>query len=298
MAKDMADEPEIETDIAPTDEGEAQELSEIEQLASELGWKPEAQWKGDKTNWTDAKTFMRQTAARAESAKKEAKDAHKNVDAIVARRVEALERTMKATRDREMNATRQAYNAEIRKAIADGDARYEADLRRQLGAVEQEYEELDEVPLTPEALKAAEDEWVENFPVAYPQLQKVFWNEHAWVLDDDADVKDFALVEAEITRQLNLGKSPDEALEAAGRILRKAFPDQYEADDDPPPRRTARDEPRVPVLASGKRSGGRTLASRLPPEARTQAAKDIKAGLYGSHEEWAEEFVKAGGELR
>jgi len=297
MARDMAEPEEIEDDLPPADEGEVIELSEIEQLASELGWKPEAQWKGDKTNWTDAKTFMRQTAARAESAKKEAKDAHKNVDAIVAKRVEALEKTMRATRERELGQIRQNYNTEIRRAIADGDARYEADLRRELGKVEQEYEELEQIELTPEQLKAAEDEWVENFPINFPQLQKPFWNEHAWVLDDETDVKDFALIEAEITRQINLGKPLDEALDIAGRMLMKAFPDKYEIDDDPPPRRQ-RDEPRVPVLASGKRSGGRSLASRLPPEVRKVAEKEIKAGLFGSYEEYAEEYQKAGGELR
>ena len=86
-------------------------------------------------------------------------------------------------------------------------------------------------------------------------------------------------------------------LDAAETIITKAFPDRYEDDEPEPTPRTRKDEPRVPVLASGKRGASRTLASRLPPEARAQAGKDIKAGLFGSYEEWAEIYQEAGGQL-
>jgi hypothetical protein len=300
MAKEaQVDELEPDAVLVADDQDEegATELTEVEKIAAELGWKPEAQWKGDKTNWTDAAQFLRQTAAKADAAKKELKDVRKDVDAQVSKRVEALEKTIRATRDRELKQVTTQYNEAIRNAIADKDLALEADLRRELAQVTGEYEDLNKVELTPEELKRAEDEFVENFPVSYPKLQKPFWEKHAWLLDDEAEIEDFAMVEAEITRQMQNGKSLAEALDAAETIISKAFPDRYDDDEPEPKPRARREEPRVPVLASGKRGATRTLASRLPPEARKQAEKEIKAGLFGSYEEFAEVYQEAGGQL-
>lgn len=282
-------------DEAPEAE-EAVELSEIEQLASELGWKPESHWKGDKTNWTDAATFIRQTKAKAEATRKELIDTKKTIDETVVKRVETMERMVRAKHERELAAERSRYTAAIRKAVAQGDDQLEDALRAELEEIEDEYKALDQVELTPEQLKKAEDEWVENFPITYPKVQKPFWEDHAWLLDDEADIEDFALVEAEITRLMMNGRSLPEALEAADKLIRKTFPDQY-AGDPEPDERPAKDGPRVPVLASARRGTGKSLASRLPPEARAQAAKDIKQGLFGSYEEWAEIYQESGGNL-
>lgn len=288
--------------VADGDEGafeEASTLSGVEQLAAELGWKPESEWKGDKTNWTDAATFLKATAAKAESTRKELREAQKSVDAQVQRRVDALEKTLRRSQERELASIRSKYNAAIRNAVKEGDEDLENELRKELEDVEGEYEDLNEVPLTPEQVEKAENEFVESFPVLHPKLQKPFWQEHAWILDDDADIEDFAMIEAEITRLVVDGGKPlHEALDSAGEILMRAFPDRYEVDEEeaePTPKRRA--APRTPVIASAGRKAGRSMASRLPPEARKIAKKEIEAGNFGSYEEWTEVYVESGGEL-
>ncbi len=278
---------------------EAVELSEVEQLASELGWKPRTAWKtkpGQEDTWTDAATFIRQTKAKAEAARKELIDTKKSVDDAVVKRVEAMERMVRTKHERELASVRAEYTNLIRQAVAKGDERAEDALRAELEGIEKEYEDLTQVELTPEQLKKAEDEWVENFPISYPKVQKPFWEEHAWLLDDEADIEDFGLVEAEITRMMQNGRSLPEALEAADKLIRKTFAERYEEETEPV-RRAEKDGPRVPVLGSARRGAAKTLASRLPPEARAQAAKDIKQGLFGSYEEWAEVYQESGGEL-
>lgn len=291
----------IDDDIVVDEEGgeaEEVELSEVEQLAAELGWKPESEWKGDKTNWTDAASFLKATAAKAESTRKELRETQKSVDAQVQKRVDALERTLQRSQERELASIRSKYNAAIRDAVKKGDDALEDELRKELKDVEGEYEDLKEVTLTPEQVEKAEAEFVESFPVLHPKLQKPFWQEHAWILDDEADIEDFAMIEAEITRLVVEGGKPlHEALDSAGEILQRAFPDRYEADEEVEPAPKKRTQPRTPVIASAGRKAGRSLASRLPPEARKIAKKEIDAGNFGSYEEWTEVFVESGGEL-
>jgi hypothetical protein len=282
------------------DAEEAVELSEVEQLAAELGWKPRAAWKtkpGEEDTWTDAATFIRHTKAKADATRKELIDTKKTVDEVVVKRVEAMERTMRKARERELAGVRAEYTTLIRQAVAKGDDRAEDALRAELEGIENEYKELEEVQLTPEQLKKAEDEFVDNFQVGYPKVQKPFWEEHAWILDDEADIEDFGLVEAEITRMMQNGRSLPEALEAADKLIRKTFADRYEAEAEPVAKRAEKDGPRVPVLASARRGAAKSLASRLPPEARAQAKKEIERGLFGSYEEWAEVYQESGGEL-
>lgn len=294
----MAD-TETETADAPEAE-EAVELNEVEQLAAEMGWKPRGQWKvkpGAEDTWTDAATYIRQTKAKGEAARKEALDIKKSVEETVAKRVEAVEKMMRKARERELANVRTEYTTLIRRAVAQGDDRTEDALRDELKTIEGEYEDLSKVELTPEQLKKAEDEWVEQFSPGYPKVQKPFWEEHAWLLDEESDIDDFGLVEAEITRLMMNGRSLPEALEAADKLVRKTFADRYADDEPEEDRKPAKTGARVPVLASARRGAAKSLAARLPPEARTQAAKEIKAGLFGSYEEYAEEYVKAGGQL-
>jgi hypothetical protein len=145
------------------DDDGAPELTEVEKLASELGWKPRAAWKtkpGEEDTWTDAATFIRHTKAKADATRKELIDTKKDVDAQVSKRVEALEKTIRATRDRELKQVTTQYNEAIRNAIADKDLELETELRRELEKVTGEYEDLNKVELTPEELTRAEDEFV------------------------------------------------------------------------------------------------------------------------------------------
>lgn len=55
----MSEELDIEQEVNDVDDV-VPELSPIEEKASERGWAPESEWKGDPDEWVDAKTFVRQ----------------------------------------------------------------------------------------------------------------------------------------------------------------------------------------------------------------------------------------------
>lgn len=284
------------------DDDQPVELTEVEKIASEAGWKPETEWKGDKTNWTDAATFLRSLPKKLEDRGKQLSRQEKSFDA----RVKALEKTTEIARERERAQIKDYYEDLIRQAIKEGDEESEKELRELQEKAEEEFENAKPVVLTPEQVEAEHQRFVDEFPVAMPKVQQPFWNEHAWLLDEDADIEDFDMVESVITGAMDSGKSLPEALEAAEAFLHKTFSDQYDEiveqedeEDEPKPAKKARNgrSGRVPVLAGVNRTAGRTKASRLPPEARSAAKRLIDEGLFGSYEEYAEIYEAEGGEL-
>lgn len=267
----------------------APKASEVETLARELGWKPESEWKGKppEGGFASAEDYIRSQRDHAKNVEKELKKLRSETD----KRIKRMEDLSVKQRDKEIQAIHEEYDWWIREAIKKGDdSREKALIRERDGKVKEaeavgEDEDETEKDLT-------EDEWIENFQPAYPQLQKRFYQDgHSWILDDDADpdamrtVLDF----------VDSGVPFAEALEKADRALRKAYPEHYE-DDEVEDEPEEKPKKRVPVLASGAKAGGSgvSAASRLTPAQRVIGARFVKDGLFASLEEYAEERQKAG----
>lgn len=263
--------------------------SEVEALARELGWKPESEWKGKppEKGFASAEDYIRSQRDHAKNVEKELKKLRSETD----KRIKRMEDLSAKQRDKEIAAIHEEYDWWIREAIKKGDDSREKALIRERDGKVKEAEAVGEDEAE-EAADLTEDEWVENFQPAYPQLQKRFYEDgHSWILDDDADpdamrtVLDF----------VDSGVPFAEALEKADRALRKAYPEHYEADDvdDEPEEKPKK---RVPVLASGAKAGGSgvSAASRLTPAQRAIGSRFVKDGLFASLEEYAEERLKAG----
>lgn len=253
------------------DPGEGDEPTEIERIAMEGGWKPKDQWKGP--GWKPAEEFLRHTAKAAKDSRREARD--------LTERLGALEATSRVTLDRQADAIRAEAKRLKDAAIAKGGK--------------------DAIAEVEEIEKIAADELAKLETDAKPQkltaLDRRAFADHAWMYDDesfsDPDLKADADDAIEtytdtFNRVLKTTGDPAEAHERAGKAVRKAHPDRYEADEEKPEKKPGR---RAPDLARGNtssREGGRNLTAKLGAPEMAAARDAVKRGIYGSVEEWAE----------
>src|SRR5262245_29193423 len=105
---------------------EAPEPSELEQHAMDMGWKPETEWKGDKSGWTPADQYIRATFKKQQEGVQKIRETSRFAraaqrDADDARhRLERLERTTNEI----MSIQEQRHRAELEQHFED--AKYKA----------------------------------------------------------------------------------------------------------------------------------------------------------------------------
>jgi hypothetical protein len=117
----MADEPDAlegaEAEAARAEAGgtgdQPQQPKTVEELASDLGWKPKDQWQGDETLWQPAETFLRAPVERKYDSKRELKGLRDQLDRVTRTSSQILADKL-AEKDAQL-ALQQA------KAVEDGD---------------------------------------------------------------------------------------------------------------------------------------------------------------------------------
>lgn len=276
--------------VAATDEAPAPapKADDLETIAREVGWKPEAEWKGEppEGGFLSPAEFIRHQKAKRDVLAKEISALRRDTE----KRIKRMEEKTAKQREKEIEALHDEYNFLIRKAIREGDEDQEIALIKEREAKVKEAEAIgDEEPED----ELTEDKWIEQFQPSFPEVQKRFYSEgHAWILEDDADPDAMRLM----LDFVDSGVPFAEALEKTDRALRKSYPERYEDDmdeheeDEKPARR------RVPVLASGGRGagGGVSAASRLTPAQRQIGQRFVDQKLFANLEEYAEERLKLG----
>ena len=315
----MSEENEPAEALDEKDVAEAPEVSDsdedvgLEDLALEAGWTPKDQWKGDPGKWVSAAEHLRRTAKSAKNLAKKLTAAEQKIEAKEAefdKRIARLEMTNSAVRKREIDQVKSYYEQQIEEAIHSQDP---AQIKRALAERDQAVTELEQG----EKPTLSDDEYVKAFEPTQATVQKPFWRDNAWILEDGPEADEaFADVEEMITDQIfavTEGKRQPtpremrEALEEAEKYLSRAYRDKYrtqteEAEDEeeepapkPAPRLTPR--PRVPVIGSASRGGNtRNLSGRLPPEAIKAADEYIKQGLFSDRDEYARIYLSELGE--
>lgn len=277
---------------AGAEQAPAPKAEDLETIAREVGWKPEAEWKGEppEGGFLSPADFIRNQKSKRDSLAKEISKVRNETEKRIKRIEERSAKNQEKAVAKAVEEIHGEYNFLIRQAIRNGDDEREEALRAEMDEKVKEVKDAsDEEPEQED--EQTEEKWIEQFQPSYPSLQKTFYNQgHAWILEDDADPDAMRVV----LDFVDSGVPFAEALEKADRALRKAYPDQYEAEDeDDPPARNGR---RVPVLAPGSRGGGGQVswASRLSQTQRAIAQKCVSDGLFGSIEEWAQ--VRLAGE--
>lgn len=239
-----------------------------EKEASEIGWVPEAEFKGDKEKWKPAQKFVEDgerilPILRANERK--LRDELAAERKSFAERLERMEKVNRSTFD----AEKRRYETEITRLK-----------REQRVAVESgDLERFDQIELEKGTLRAPE-------PVEEPKLdpEAIFKKDNAWYGEDE----DLTAYANGISQEY-LRKHPDSRIEdnlkyTADRV-KAAFPGKF---------KTPAANGHAAVDGGGDfPSPGRSdpLAS-LPAEAREQARKDMKAfpKIYPTAESWKKAY--------
>lgn len=250
--------------LAPVeDQADLPELSEVEQIAAELGWKPETDWKGDKAEWRPAADFMRSKAEVGRSLKKVVRGLEKQVDGI--------SRASAAMTDRAITDARKQWEAEHDRAVDEGDKDAAKVAVRELAKLEQQTP-----PEPPEARDFAE--------------------RHASWYKKDAEATGYAVNRAQY--YADQGLSPARQLAAVEKDMRQLFPDLF---DEPEAKAPAKTPPSVGTPQRTARPTAREKGyATLPPEARK--ACDAYVGRNGTRfanmnatqvrDQWAKDFYE------
>lgn len=122
--------PEPKAEEAPQQEAASDDSSptpsDIEALAREMGWAPKDEWRGDETDWKDAKAFVKHTVDVNRTLSKDVRE--------LRAQTERMAKTSAKIMERELAKQRASIEARFENAVADGDVKAarkaQDDLRR------------------------------------------------------------------------------------------------------------------------------------------------------------------------
>lgn len=269
MAEALTDAPDgADEEIGTPGEGqdsedqEQQESEDIQALASEMGWKPKSEWKGDASTWAPARDYLKTAVHANKSLKGDVKKLTQTVERISAT-------TAKMT-DRAIADARTKWEAELERAIDDGD-------KDAVKAANRELDKLDQQP-APDVAPEAQD----------------FAQKHASWFNKDREATTYAIKRAD--HYAKEGLSPARQLARVEKDMRETFPELFPEEPAKPqqkappalgaPQRTARPttrekgyatlplEARKACDAYVERNGNR-FANMKPDDVRAQWAKDF-----------------------
>lgn len=170
--------------------GDEVELSPIEQLALEAGWKPKTEWKGDTTEYREADDFLKHHVKRSKESSSDAKKLKDQMDRMV--------RTNEKLLARALDEQREELEERHRLAVEAKDHKLARNLSREI-------DELDE-PSTGD-------------PAAEFKSRNASW----FGKDEDATAYAYGVCQ----REANKGKTSAEQLEIAEEAVKRKYPELF-----------------------------------------------------------------------
>lgn len=266
----MADEDVIENeDQADEQEGgdDPPELSEVEQIAQEMGWSPEDEWRGDPEKWVDAKTFLRtgQTIHKKTLERQDAQIAEMRqvIDGFAGQ----YQRGQKAAYERAIADLK----AQQRAAVAEGDTEAFDRIQPQIDALGEEIAASSK----PNGAEKPNPDNDPNFIAFHAQ--------NTWYGEDIEMTAYAEQIAPIVARKTGYGPSFYETIAAE---TKKKFADRF---------RNARRERPASVEGAGAGAGNRRSGKKgyqdLPPEAKAACDRYVKQGVltqeqYVADYEW------------
>lgn len=162
--------------------------SDVEDLAREMGWAPQDQWRGNPEQWKDAKTFLKSTVEINRTLSKDVRGLRDTVD--------RLSRTSAVIADRAIADQRASLEQQFRDAVANGDEQGAFEASQALQRVE-----------APQQTDHLAD----------------FRQRNPW-FDKDPEARAMCMAIGEV----NKGKSPEEIFSLAEEAVRKRFPEHFQ----------------------------------------------------------------------
>jgi chemotaxis regulatin CheY-phosphate phosphatase CheZ len=259
----MADEAQVEdqelqaVDTAEPENAPADPPSEIEELAREMGWRPQDEFAGDADKWVDAKSFVRNTRDINRNLSRDLRDLKKQMDGIGRATSQMTERAVAAERER--------LEALHDQAVEDGD---KAAAKRAVDAINK--------------LPTAQAE--------VPSETQAFVEKHSAWFNKDQEATAYAVQRA--GKYADEGLSPARQLAAVEKDMRKHFPDLFK-DDEAPARK---DPPKLATPTGRSNTTPREKGyATLPSEARKAcdewvAAQKEQGHAWATKEAWATSY--------
>lgn len=262
---------EAEPEAAEAEGGEQQQeaepasLSDTEQLATELGWAPKDDWRGDPDKWVDAKSFLRGTV----DAHKALKVTVRNQDEKLANIGKTMERMAKVQTRVEQTAYERAVSdlkAQRRQAIEESDADTVEAIDEQIAGLAK--------PDTEPAEKTADG--------ADPDFDD--WHaENPWY-GPDGDPR-LTLAAEEAAKVIGRKYKGRELYDRVTKQMKQDFPEKFG--------NAARKQPnRVEGAGNGtmRRGSGEKTFNDLPAEAKAACDQFVKDGTFKTRADYVKEY--------
>jgi hypothetical protein len=226
------------------DAGEAAQLSEVEQLAQEMGWKPAKEYTGAPERWKPAKDYVLAEREFARTMKSTIRNLND--------KIERLAETSSKQTERALRRQAEEINGRFTDAVKAGDAKTAAEAAKEMRELERE---------TQAPSKGADADFARDNP----------W----YGKDEDATAYAVAISQREAAK----GASVQAQLEAASAGVRKRFPELFEDRPAPKPQPGVN----APSSRAVGRPAAKTFAD-LPAEAKQAAQRyaDLYKQRFGA----------------
>jgi hypothetical protein len=258
--------------VAEGNEAEAPQLSEMEQVASAMGWRDGG---GKKT----AAEYIRDTAQVNQSLRQKIDRIEKDH----AGRYDKLSRMSETALVNQRNNLWQQWEAAKDNAVATGDQ----DTYRKLNQGQaQAIRAFDERVAPVMRQETEEPQQEEQTPVA-PEVEDFAVKNSSWYMKDKA-MTAYAIGKLDELEDEFPFISLTKKLAQVEKDVRETFPNKFSSNGS---------QQTAPSVEGGLRQIRTTRGkgfNELPPEAKTQASKDVKQGLFKDVHAWATEYHSYG----
>jgi hypothetical protein len=262
---------------------------EIEARARAMGWRPQEEFNGDPNKWKPAADFvakgendlpvLRENLRRTTSTITDLQARFARQEQENKATVERLERMSEAALKRQKDTLEAQYQAAMRNAAANGDVdaydRLDAGRRQAVTEFDTQVAEVKR-PVETQPQRG-------NAPSAEDTAKIEGWiNRNPWYRSD-MELNHAATAYSSFLTQQNPNMGLDENLKQTEAHMRKRYADKFGTVADPP----AVEGGGTRMTASASRGKG---WNDLPSDARAQAAKLIKEGLFKDQNDYAKEY--------
>jgi hypothetical protein len=261
-------------DTDPEPEGPSQEEIDaakvLQDEARKFGWKPKEEYTKPPAGWMEPTRFLEHPSTKVKMLRDE-KRAWEQERQELSQRLAGIERATADTVKRARDQERQQYEARLaevqrqqREAVETADSERFENLRRH----------EDRLRATAPAPQAEPDPAVAAYRAANP-----------WVSDPKIGAYAYHLIEANpAVKTLDFA----DQMKFVEKNVREMFPDRFPA---PEPRPEVRQPTHSKVDGGGLAGSRRSLADKLPAEARAAGSRFVKQGLYESLDEYAKVYL-------
>jgi hypothetical protein len=264
-------------DTDPQDDGPSQEeldaAKALQDEARKFGWKPKEEYTKPPAGWMEPTRFLEHPSTKVKMLRDE-KRAWEQERQELSQRLAGIERATADTVKRARDQERQQYESRLAEVQ-----------RQQREAVETADSERFE------NLRRHEDRLRATAPAPQPEVNPevaAYREKNPWVSDPEVGAYAYHLIEANpAVKTLTFANQ----MKFVEKNVREMFPDRFPILREADIPRQRPDPTHSKVDGGGLAGSRRSLADKLPAEARAAGSRFVKQGLYSSLDEYAKVYL-------